>query len=433
VSQNKVANRTAGIGRALAVVIAFGSTSLGAVSSFCQSTPASGSLQSTTLSLKAHVDFLGTTAREPMLVEHPDGTLFVSGYTRTPQTVPTLWKSSDRGATWTAVNVGTEADGALGNSDVDLAVSGDGTLYFVALGVDRKTRQATHVAIGVSQDVGRTWQWRMPSKQPFCDRPWVAVAADGTAHAIWSEGSGVFHVLSRDRGTTWSTAQKIYSEGGSSHFAIGPKGELAARIIPLFAAGFKFAEGADLVLVSTDGGNTWQKRAVPGQRAWSRSPGATPRWVEPLAWDAKGDLYLLWTEVSGIWLARSLDRGLSWSASRIVETQGDTLFYYPYLAARGASEMVATWFSGAGSTLRWQVSWINAGKAGGRPEIRTSAQLLADSWDEGPPPEREPAGEYLAVLALADGDIAVVSPIQNENMKRFGFSFWRFQGPAGLR
>jgi hypothetical protein len=37
----------------------------------------------------------------------------------------------DGGNRWTRVNVGSEADGAIGNSDVDLAMARDGTLYFV--------------------------------------------------------------------------------------------------------------------------------------------------------------------------------------------------------------------------------------------------------------------------------------------------------------
>ncbi len=57
---------------------------------------------------------VGTLAREPMIAELPNGALFVSGYS---DTTPKLWKSSDRGATWARVNVGTAADGAIGNSD----------------------------------------------------------------------------------------------------------------------------------------------------------------------------------------------------------------------------------------------------------------------------------------------------------------------------
>jgi hypothetical protein len=60
--------------------------------------------------LAAPVDILGLAAREPMIVEHPDGTLFVSGYgasyvsgNRTDE--PTLWKSHDGGTAWARVNV----------------------------------------------------------------------------------------------------------------------------------------------------------------------------------------------------------------------------------------------------------------------------------------------------------------------------------------
>ena len=65
-----------------------------------------------TLTLAAPIDHLDAPAREPMIVEHPDGTLFVSGY---GSGAPVLWKSGDSGATWSRVKVGTNADGAAGN------------------------------------------------------------------------------------------------------------------------------------------------------------------------------------------------------------------------------------------------------------------------------------------------------------------------------
>ena len=73
-----------------------------------------------------------------MVVQHPNGARFVSGYgygflAIVPRldVPPCLWTSRDQGATWTRVNFSTE--GALGSSDVDLAVARDGTLYFVNL------------------------------------------------------------------------------------------------------------------------------------------------------------------------------------------------------------------------------------------------------------------------------------------------------------
>ena len=48
------------------------------------------------------VEHLDTLAREPMVVEHPGGALFVTGYNARN---PLLWKSADRGATWARVDL----------------------------------------------------------------------------------------------------------------------------------------------------------------------------------------------------------------------------------------------------------------------------------------------------------------------------------------
>src|SRR2546427_10153311 len=229
------------------------------------------------LAVAQRVEHLDVAGREPMVVEHPEGSLFVAGYG--PQPRPTLWKSRDRGATWTRVDVGSEAQGAIGNSAVDLTVSRDGTLYFVNMSFDRVALEGTQIAIGVSRDTGATWVWTTLSQTRFDARPWVAVAPDGAAHVIWNDGSGVLHTASRDRGVTWSTPTRIHSQGGSSHLAVGPHGAVAVRIVPLSASGNKFDPGVDLIAVSTDGGTTWQEHSAPGQRDWAPfdSGGVTPR------------------------------------------------------------------------------------------------------------------------------------------------------------
>jgi hypothetical protein len=126
------------------------------------------------------VEHLDHKAREPMVVEHPDGALFVAGY---GEPDPTLSKSVDRGATWTRVAVGNASDGAIGNSDVDLAVARDGTLYFVVMAYDRKANEGRGVSVGVSQDGGARWHWTLLSQHRFDDRPWVEVSRrNGARH-----------------------------------------------------------------------------------------------------------------------------------------------------------------------------------------------------------------------------------------------------------
>ena len=213
---------------------------------------------STTKTLKVvqHVEHLEKLAREPMVVELSDGKLFVSGYDANPEMKPNLWRSRDQGRSWDLVNVGKKEDGAIGNSDVDLARGPDDSLYFVTMGFDSKAMAGTHVAVGVSRDGGLTWSWNVISKNRFDDRPWVAVAPDGVAHVIWNDGNGVRHAVSRDRGQNWSIGQRIHDQGGSSHLAVGPHGEVAVRIGPASASGNKFTAGVDLIAVSRDGGKT---------------------------------------------------------------------------------------------------------------------------------------------------------------------------------
>jgi len=399
---------------------------------------APGSVPPWTLTLGTPIEHLDVVAREPMIVEHPDGTIFVSGYGAAFMSgkevdVPPLWKSSDGGTSWTRVNVGTMAGGAVGNSDVDLAVAPDGTLYFATLVYDNKANEGKQISVGASQDGGATWKWSLLSKTRFDDRPWVKVTPDGTAHLIWNDGAGVCYAVSRDAGRTWTERARIHPKGGSSHLAVGPNGEIAVRVTPTSAAGMKCDEGVDIIAVSTDGGMTWQKQVAPGTREWNPLGFPVPRWVEPLAWDARGALYSFWTNLEGIWLARSADQGATWTTWHLAESPD--VAYYPYLVARGAGELAATWFSSWTGTWKAHVARIDVGEGGARPRMVESAPFKPDSWQRFVPSEFPPvqdtAGEYLPILFLRNGGLVVVSPIQNWHEKRFGFSLWKVEEYRG--
>ena len=177
----------------------------------------------TLLTLREPVHQLDALAREPMLVEHPDGTLFVTGYEGRNES-PDLWKSGDGGATWERVDVGSPADGAVGNSCVDLAVAPDGTLYFITMGFIADKMEGTHVTVGVSHDVGASWTWTYLSQDQYDDRPWVEVAPDGTAHAIWNDGAGVSYAVSTDGDRSWTERERNPSPG-----RLEPSGDRAQR------------------------------------------------------------------------------------------------------------------------------------------------------------------------------------------------------------
>jgi hypothetical protein len=375
--------------------------------------------------------FAGVAVREPMLVEHPAGALFVAGYSQAEEEAgspPRLFRSRDGGSTWEAVDVGTAAQGAVGNSDVDLAIAPDGTLYFLSMGFDRSTSAGTHVAIGVSRDVGDSWTWTWLSEDRFDDRPWIVVAPDGVAHVIWNDGSGVSHAVSSDAGRSWTERDRVHPLGGSSHLAVGPQGELAARITPLSASGNSFDDGIEFIAVTRDGGTTWAKHTPPGERTWSATfgdPDVVTRWVEPLAWDATGALYHLWSEGTSLWLGRSDDDGESWAVWPVVS--GDVPLFYPFLTARGSGELAASWFSGVGEELRAHIALIDA-TGESAPELRSGGPIAVDAWGVmGAARVRDTGGEYVPVVFLEGNALGLVTPIQNGVDGGQGFAWYRVE------
>src|SRR5579863_5298506 len=73
------------------------------------------------LTATLHVDHLDLSSREPALLQHHTGALFVAGDGRDDdgelQVAPRLWRSDDGGASWHRVDVGSAEQGAVGNSD----------------------------------------------------------------------------------------------------------------------------------------------------------------------------------------------------------------------------------------------------------------------------------------------------------------------------
>jgi hypothetical protein len=255
----------------------------------------------------------------------------------------------------------------------------------------------------------------------------VEVAPDGVAHVIWNDGDGVSHAVSADRGKTWAERPRIHPRGGSSHLAVGPKGEVAVRITPLSASGFTHHPDTDLIAVSVDAGRTWSKQPAPGRRTWAfpmRDEDPLPRWVEPLAWDATGRLYSLWTEPGSVRLARSADMGKTWQQWPVGETN-DTTAFFPYLIARGTGELAATWFTarmpGFGG-LSAHATKLQVNETG-PPSVRAASFDIDATAAKAP----SPAGEYVPVVFLSSGQLAVVTPIQNRSEKRFGFTYWTLE------
>jgi hypothetical protein len=394
--------------------------------------------ESITVTADDPVDYLSadsSNVNEPMVVEHPDGTLFVCGYGG--RGGPRLYQSQDAGQSWDRVDIGTAEDGAVGNSDCDLAVGPEGTVYLTKM-LHSQGVGGLGVAIAARPADENRWFWTTISEELGSDRPWVEVGPDGTAHLVWNRGQqrdstaerGVLYTRSKDEGRTWAPPKLIYPYGASSHLAVGPNGELALRIIPhIWERRPRNFEG-DFVAISLDGGDTWDLKAPPRIHNWEADAyfEEVPRWVEPLAWDDQSTLYHLWSEITSLQLARSTDQGTTWTISELVAST-DTL-YFPYLTARGTDEIAAVWHTGQGMDLKVQVAVARVDPHDGSILEVQQAELPYDvvgPWGRDGSDSRTPLGEYKPVVFLRDGDLAVVTPILNVREGRHGFRWHRLR------
>jgi hypothetical protein len=111
--------------------------------------------------------------------------------------------------------------------------------------------------------------------------------------------------------------------------------------------------------------------------------------------------------------------------------EANDVVYCPYLVAQGHGELAATWVSGPVAAFEANVARIYAEDGNAAPRVVKAPPFRPDSWQREASTvavrSRDPGGEYLALSFLKSGTLAVVSPIQDDRAKRFGFSVWRVE------
>lgn len=386
------------------------------------------------LVVKNQIDHVHFLAREPMVCEHPDGTLFVTGY-KNDSGSPQLWKSVDGGNSWGWVNIGTQEDGAIGNSDVDLFIDGKGNIYLLSMtytiipkedieNFDYSTTKGERVVVGISRDVGASWTWETISENDYDDRPWITATTDGTVHIIWNDGSGVHRSISKDNGASWEKVEDISSVGGSSFLANGANGQLAVRVTPLSASGFQRDPGVDFIKLSLDNGVSWSDVSIPGNLDWPEDYSGVPRWVEPIGWDKENRFYSLWSEGQQLKLGVSEDNGSSWQEYEVTKNV-DTM-YYPYLEV-GDQGLLCTWMSGFEGNVKHNAAVIKMHTDGIQTYLLEPQTL--DVWSRFGTDDIElsTGGEYFPIIPLANGNFGMVTSIQNGKANRHGFTWWELE------
>lgn len=395
--------------------------------------PTSVAQQPSKLVVKNRVDHLETLAREPMVAQHPNGDLYVTGY-RNNGDIPQLWKSTDMGSSWELVDVGTFEDGAQGNSDVDLMIDDEGNIYLLSMtytkfpenleGFDFSTVKGSQVTLGISRDEGETWKWQFISRNDYDDRPWITESSNGDLHIIWNDGKGIHYSISTDQGETWKSQPDIYPKGGSSFLSAGKQGRLAVRVAPLSASGVKIDKDVDLARISWDQGQSWSDIKIPGERTWEQNLSGVPRWVEPLVWDDNDQLLLLWSEGTMLKLGVSSDNGKNWQ-QHLVMDHTDTL-YFPYMVAH-SDRLLCTWVSGFGNGILHHAAVLTL-KNGALQTAFLKPQKL-NIWSRFAVGENslDTGGEYFPIIQLSNGNYGMVTTIQNKKDDQLGFTWWELE------
>lgn len=354
-------------------------------------------------------------AREPAIVETTDGALYVAGFwgfgratehrgsTTNLLQGPLVWTSADAGATWRRIDPGFPYQGAIGNSDLDLATDGQGSVYLASLSYyspptlpvapppEADVASTLSVVVGATHDAGETWRWTLLDAGSSRSHPWVAAAPDGRIHVVWGDGLGIRHVVSQDRGFSWEDAGRVHDAGEAGGLVVAPGGALAVRVTPLGSP-----NPADGVAVSEDGGATWALRELPGDRT------GEPQGFGSVAFDASGALWAAWSEGQALVLARSRDLGATWDLVPIVEEPEGSVPYFPYLRGGPAGQVGAAWFTRTGDVVAARAALVTD-QAEGSPRALTGT-LAEDTGGTN-------HADYYQLALLRDGGLAAAVPM----------------------
>jgi photosystem II stability/assembly factor-like uncharacterized protein len=282
-----------------------------------------------------------------------------------------MWRSTDNGSTWAPLGlpmtpgVGPRGLGQ-GVSDPDFAMDSKGTIYFTDL------EALAAASVSWSTDDGQTWllgnDLASAAGGGTIDRNFLA--AHGTD--VYFEGNfapgGETILKSSDGGMTWSKVGNPPCT--DQQFVSDAKGDLLVGCPTGLA-------------ISTDSGAHWDKRLVPDAKTSIRSM------AEPVL-DGAGNVYVTWSNESGVFLAGSPDLGKSWWTPINV-----ALPLFPN----------ASGGSGASGTHVWP--WVVAGDAG-----RVAVAWYATKADGGPRAAKGDWFVYETTVLGADSSSPRLYPAQ---------------------
>lgn len=321
---------------------------------------------------------------EPVVAVASDGTLFVEGVgttllpgTNVRTNVNKVWRSTDRGGTWTDVT--PPGPGQERSNDGFVAVGNGDTVY--AANVFSLTLQVYR-----STDKGNTWTLlNVPRIPLLMHRHWIVPEGDSTVHLaieafppeygtylagqrpvtdpLGTPNQGMWYTRSTDRGSTWTSPVLIdpnVNFAGQGNLVLdAPRRALyVVRYEEPGRSAFAqtYESGTWYLVASHDGGNTW--RRTPMFDLTSELAAALPS----TAVDATGKLYVAWSQeaagASRLHYAYSKDQGATWSPPQRIPV-GDGAHAMPWIVARGSGEVGLMWYhaDAEGRASKIDVPW----------------------------------------------------------------------------
>ncbi len=282
---------------------------------------------------------------------------------------------------------------------LDVGAQGDAAVVWVGVGAG-----GSHVVRAATRPAGGGWSAAvaLSDEARFAHEPAVAVGAQGTVTALWSEGEpnsyGVIRAASRAAGGDWGASVEL-SDGArlaaSPQVAVDPQGDVTA-VWTLHTG-------------SRDDG-VIQARTRPAGGDWSATPtdlsGADGLAREPrLALDASGDATVVWQrsdipDYSGfLMFVQAVQRTAgSWSEPVTLSRPGD-FATSPELTVDEHGEATAIWLAGPlGTATRYlQTRSRSAGGTwGGAVDVVTRTGAL------------EPQETDLQLAADGHGDVTAI-------------------------
>jgi len=309
------------------------------------------------------------------------------GGTSAPRADVHVFRSSDGGSTWSPLGMLPKQLGTtqlVGHWDPAFAYDRAGRAYITAVAAVGDDRW--RIAVYRSDDDGTTWTGVDVADASVArnDKPWIAIDDAGGVHVVWYGlgTSGTSHVVSRDRGVSFSPP-RVFPAAGWPFVATGLGGEV---FISHPGAVFN---GWDIIASSDRGVTFGEQVRIPSL------PASLPHMIAA----DRASVFAFMPASDGVYFSRSADRGRTWSTP--TRYAGPNGAWLPSVSVDPVTlEVVLTWHErvSATQTRIMTTSSIDGGATFATPRAVTPPFTV-----------ERPMGEYNQLATYAGRHIIVWS------------------------